>query len=199
MRIEPDRLLIDSAIRGDADACGEIYLLLKDSIYSFAVRMTNDTAVAEEITQDVFVFFVQNGDRFDPDKGSLFSFLCGVARNKILNHLTRSGTRLERSETEPGDLNGTDGSPVGSPLNLLLGKEFSEVLEEGITALSALQREALLLREMEELSYKEISEITETEVSVIKGRIHRARKALAVSLAPYLKDSRTNAYELHRS
>lgn len=49
--------------------------------------MTNQTPIAEEITQEVFMFFIRNPHKFDATQGTLLSFLCGVARNKILNRL----------------------------------------------------------------------------------------------------------------
>ncbi len=199
MRIEIDNQLISEAARGDLEACGEIYRLLKDPIYGFAYRMTSNRAVAEEITQDVFVFFVQNAQRFDPGKGKLFTFLCGVARNKILNHLNRSGTRMETGGFEPDGRDNLNGGSNETPLKNLLAKEFSAVLLDGIESLSPLQREALLLREMEDMSYQEICEITESDLAVVKGRIHRARRALARSVAPYLEETQAKAYGLHKS
>ncbi len=76
--------MIERAGNGDKEAFGEIYFLLKDSIYGFAYRMTNKTSIAEEITQEVFIFFIENSDKYSSEKGTLFSFLCGVARKMVL-------------------------------------------------------------------------------------------------------------------
>lgn len=168
---------------------------MRDSIYGFAYRMTGETGVAEDITQEVFVFLVENPRKYDPERGSLFSFLCGVARNRVLNHLKKSGTRLESNFSEPGGLENRPKGGERSPLRLLLDKEIAAKVEDGIQNLSPFQREVLLLREMEELSYEEIAEITRTDVGVVKGRLYRARRALAEELAPYLKEE--CVYELH--
>ncbi len=65
--------------------------------------------------------------------------------------------------------------------------------------LSPFQREVLLLREIEDLSYDEIAKITETSVGVVKGRLYRARQTLAVELTPYVKSEEVGIYEVHRS
>lgn len=198
MKREIKQYLIERAVEGDAEAFGEIYRLLRDSIYGFAFRMTNENVIAEDITQDVFMFFIRYPEKFDISRGTLFSFLCGVARNKIFNHLKKSGTRREANNFETIDFeNMTDGNGR-SPLKILLDKEFSAKVEESVAALSPFQREVLLLREMEDFSYEEIARITETEIGVVKSRLFRARRALANELAPYLKNGKEEIiYEVH--
>ncbi|MCB1025725.1 MAG: RNA polymerase sigma factor [Acidobacteria bacterium] len=191
--------LIDRSRRGDAEAFGEIYFALKDSIYGFAYRMTNAGSIAEEITQEVFVFFIENAEKYDADKGSLFSFLCAVARNKVLNHLKKSGTKLETNNFEEVEIVDSSNGSGRSPLKNLLDKEFSAKVEECVFRLSPFQREVLLLREMEELSYEEISQITSLSIGVIKSRLYRARQTLVSELSPYAKSEKVNIYEVHRS
>lgn len=197
MSKEIKQYLIERAYEGDREAFGEIYHLLKDSIYGFSYRMTNRALISEEITQETFMFFIENPDKYRPEKGTLFSFLCGVARNKILNHLKKSGTRLESNEFETERFENFANQNGTSPLRDVLNKEFSVELKKSIGKLSAFQREVLLLREMEELSYAEIAQITKTDVGVVKGRLHRARKTLANELAPYFKSEKEDTYEVH--
>lgn len=201
MHREIEQHLIEKAGRGDGQAFGEIYFRLKDSIYGFAFRMTNESSIAEEITQEVFMFFIEKPERFDAERGkSLFLFLCGVARNKILNHLKKSGTRLEENNYESKEFENFAGGNGSSPLKNLLEKEFAARIEESVAGLSPLQREALLLRELEELSYEEIAEIAGTDAGTVKSRLYRARRTLARELAPYLKNEKEeNVYEMHGS
>jgi len=199
LRKEISQNLINRTRDGDAEAFEEIYFELKDSLFGFAYRMTNKRTIAEEITQEVFIFFIEKPEKYNPEKGSLFSFLCGVARNKILNHLKKSGTRLEANNFETEHFEKLTSTNGNSPIGKLLDKEFSEKLEECVAKLSPFQREVLLLREMEDLSYEEIGKITETNIGVVKGRLHRARKSLSIELAPYVKSEEVNSYEVHRS
>lgn len=196
MKQEISQNLIRQAVGGDAEAFGEIYFSMRDGIYGFSYRMTNSREIAEEITQEVFMFFVRFPNKFDDSRGNLFSFLCGVARNKIFNHLKKSGVRLETNdiETKVLDLKTSNGK---TPLKILLEKEFSLKLEEAVANLSPLQREVLILRESENLSYEEIALITQTETATVKSRLYRARRALMNDLAPYLKIGERRIYELH--
>ena len=197
MKREIKQFLIEKAARSDAEAFGEIYFLLRDAIYGFALRMTNETAIAEDITQEVFMFFIKSPEKFDSSRGTLFSFLCGVARNKIFNHLKKSGTRLETNNFETEEFENLTNGNGKSPLTNLLDKEFSAKVVESVGKLSPFQREVLILREMEDFSYEEIAEITESEIGVVKSRLYRARRALANELAPYLKNEEEKYYEVH--
>ncbi len=196
MKREITQHLIEKAADGDREAFGEIYFQLRDGIYGFAFRMTNETWIAEEITQEVFMFFIKHPAKFDESRSSLFTFLCGVARNKILNHLKKSGTRLETNGFETKDFENRTNGNGKSPLKNLLDQELSKKVEESVAKLSPFQREALILREMEDFSYEEIAEITETEIGVVKSRLYRARRALAKELAPYLSEGES-VYEVH--
>lgn len=198
MNKEIEQNLIDRSRRGDAEAFTEIYFSLKDSIYGFAYRMINRSSIAEEITQEVFIFFIENSGKYDAGKGSLFSFLCGVARNKVLNHLKKSGVRLETNDLEREPFENPANPNKSSPIGNLLEKEFSEKLEECVLKLSPYQKEVLLLREVEDLSYEEIAGITETNIGTVKSRLYRARCALAIEFAPYMKTEEVK-YEVHRS
>lgn len=196
MKREIKQYLIEKAAAGDAEAFGEIYRLLRDAIYGFAFRMTNDTGTAEDIAQEVFMFFITSPEKFDSSRGTLFSFLCGVARNKVFNHLKKSGTRLETNNFESKDFENFTNGVGNTPLKILLDKEFSAKVEQSVAALLPFQREVLLLREMEEFSYEEIAEITQTEIGIVKSRLYRARRALARELAPYIKNEEEQIYEM---
>ena len=198
MRKDIEQDLIKRTCNGDAEAFGKIYFRLKDSLYGFAFRMTNKASVAEEITQEVFMFFIENSSKYNAKKGSLFSFLCGVTRNKVLNHLKKSGTRLETNNFETEHFENLLKSNEKSPIGDLLNKECSEKIEECVAKLSPFQREVLLLREFEGLSYEEIAEIIDTNVGVVKSRLYRARRTLAIELTPYIKSEEVT-YEVHRS
>ncbi len=197
LKREIEQHLIEKAARGDAAAFSEIYYVLCDSIYGFAYRMTNKNAVAEDITQEVFMFFVEHPEKYDVERGSLFSFLCGVARNRVLNFLKKSGTRLETNNFESKDVENFSNGNGHSPLKVLLDKEVSAKIEECVAELSPFQREVLILRELEDLSYEEIADITETDIGVVKSRLYRARRNLARELAPYLTDEKEKYYEVH--
>ena len=197
MKREIKQSVIERAVAGDAEAFGEIYFKLRDAIYGFSLRMLNENAIAEDVTQEVFMFFIKHPERFDASRGTLFSFLCGVARNKVFNYLKKNGTRLETNNFETEDFENLSNVNGKTPLKELLDKEFSAKVEESVAKLSPFQREVLILREMQDFSYEEIAEITESEIGVVKSRLYRARRALANELAPYLKNDEEYFYEVH--
>lgn len=187
--------LIKKAIRGDVAAFTEIYTRLCDSIYGFAFRMLADTTAAEDITQETFIFLIENPSKFNPERGSLHPFLCGVARNLVLHHLRKTESRRE-------DLNDFDefietkDETIMSPLERLLESELAEFVNDCVINLPPAQREVIILREMQELSYEEIAKVTESELNLVKVRLHRARKSLAQQLAPYLKMKKEKCNEM---
>ena len=195
MRQKIEHNLIEKAVSGDAAAFNDIYFALRSSIYGFAYRMLRNVGAAEDITQETFIFLLANWHRFDSSRGDLLPFLCGVARNKILRYLQKSSTRNEFGKEDLAEFADLE-TPAASPLDSLLKAELSEKVEEQIARLPALQREVLILREIEELSYLEIARVTETELGQVKIRLHRARKTLAKELTPYLTGTEEKCYEM---
>ena len=180
--------------RGDADAFKALYRRHRDRVYGFALRMLGVEAVAEEVTHEAFLVLIEHPTRYDPERGSVLTFLCAVARNHVMRHFRRRGYSLE-DDSEGGDSSEADaGAP--DPLGELLKLELEAKVAAAVAALPALQREVILLREYHELSYAEMAEVTGVEVGVVKARLHRARQALARRLSPYVESERCYHYEL---
>src|SRR5215203_3668049 len=74
---------------GCAESFGELYDRRQGGVYRFALRMTGSEAFAEDVTQDVFLALVREGNRFDPERGSVKSYLYGMARHRVLRRLER--------------------------------------------------------------------------------------------------------------
>ena len=146
----------------------------KDAVYRFAWRMTSSAAVAEDIAQDVFVTLLRLPHRFDPVRGSLRSFLLGIARNLALKRW-----RDEHRWEELGD-----DQFVAQPVDASRGN-IAEIVSGAVRSLPPLQREVLILAEYEELSLEEIARTVESEIGTVKSRLHRARENLRRMLAPF--------------
>lgn len=196
MRQEIDQQLIEKAIKGDAAAFSELYLRLRDSIYGFAFRMLGEKSLAEDVTQETFVFFIEHPEKYQRERGSLLSFLCGVARNRIMHRLRKRGNRLEISVDETEDYIEPRDERAYDPLKILLEQELGMKVDECIANLPPLQREVLILRELQELSYEEIARVTGSEIGAAKVRLHRARQRIARQLAPYLSTKGENCHGL---
>src|SRR5579871_830429 len=88
-----DRLLLERFRRGDRDALSSLYQAHHPSVYRFALYMTDDPDASSEVVQDTFLWLIDHPAAFDPDRGSLRSFLAGVAR-KLLQHRARHSRRF---------------------------------------------------------------------------------------------------------
>src|SRR5258708_34390624 len=84
-----DDALLRHMVAGDEDAFTVLYRRHQGSVYRFALHMSGSTDIAEEVTQEVFMFLIRGASQFDPKRGSLSGFLYGVARNHVLRRLHR--------------------------------------------------------------------------------------------------------------
>lgn len=200
MNRQIEKELIEKAVEGDRAAFGKIYFLLRDPIYGFAFRMLGEMAAAEDITQETFVFFIENSKKYRAERGSLLAFLCGVARNRIMHRLRKNKDEFNARREETDDFFELPDETGSSPLDVLLEHELETIVNEGVSQLPPLQREAIILREMQEFSYEEIAKITGDDVNAVKARLYRVRRNLARRIAPYLKTEKKvekeNCYEM---
>ena len=183
---------------GDAEAFSRLYDLYRDRVFGFAYRMLSSQTLAEDVAQEAFMALVEHPERFRPELGSLLTFLCAVARNRVLNHFRKRSVEIE-DFFDDDDLQFVRDEFEPDPLAVLLGRELEGKIKESIALLPALQREVLVLREYQELSYEEISTVVGAEVNVVKARLYRARQTLGKHLAPYLVSEGEVCYELRKS
>jgi RNA polymerase sigma-70 factor (ECF subfamily) len=154
----------------------DAYQRNKAVLYRFARRMLASPTEAEDVVQDAFLELWRNGSRFDPDRGSLRSFLIGVASNLIRRRL-----RSDRPHDELEE----DGA-LCDPIDLA-GLERAEVIARAVAALPPNQRETLILADYEEMPLDEIGCATHASLPAVKSRLHRARENLRRMLAPLLE------------
>jgi RNA polymerase sigma-70 factor (ECF subfamily) len=151
--------------------------LYKDAVYRFAWRMSGSAAGAEDITQDAFVALLRHPDRFDPARGTLRTFLLGIARNLALKHW-----RAEHP------LDGDD--VVAAPVDPDRGA-VGDIVGRAVGALRPLQREVVILAEYEGLTLAEVARAVDADVGTVKSRLHRARENLRRALAPLRSQQQT--------
>jgi RNA polymerase sigma factor (sigma-70 family) len=145
-----------------------------DAAFRLARWLTGNTADAEDVVQDAYLRAFRYLDTFG---GNNFrTWLLTIVHNSFLDWLkdTRSGQQL--FQLEPADLDWTDPNP--SPEAMLLGRVDSETLGTLVAQLPAEYREMLILREIEDLSYKEIATVTGIPSGTVMSRLSRARLAL---------------------
>lgn len=185
MTREEESRIVQKVIRGDVNAFEKLVLEYEKSVYNIALRMTGNSEDASDMTQEAFIKAYNSLQSFRGD--SKFSvWLYRIATNVCLDFL-RSRSRkptvslsVEDNEGEEVQLDVADESQ--SP-ELLLDRQMTrESVRRGLETLSPEYRQILLLREIQGLSYDEISQALGLEVGTVKSRIFRARKKLCAFL-----------------
>lgn len=185
LKSEPtDSELLRSMMAGDEEALALLYRRRQGSVYRFALQMSGSTAIAEDVTQEVFLFLMREGHVFDPARGSLSAFLLGVARNHVLRRM-----RVDQVLTPIGD-DGEDEANFAvvesdlCPLEDLARAETVELVRKAVLSLPPKYREVVVLCELQDVSYGEAAEVLGCAIGTVRSRLHRARALLLAKLRP---------------
>ena len=185
MTREQENRIVQKVLKGDVNAFETLVLTYEKNVYNIALRMTGNSEDASDMTQEAFIKAYNSLQSFRGD--SKFSvWLYRIATNVCLDFL-RSRSRkptvslsMEDNDGEEVELDVADESQ--SP-ELLLDRQMTrESVRRGLDTLSPEYRQILLLREIQGLSYDEISQALGLEVGTVKSRIFRARKKLCAFL-----------------
>ena len=186
MRIaEQDRddVLLRRAAKGDEEAFTLLYRRHQAAIYRYALRMTGNTWAAEEILQDVFMTLVRDPKKYDASRGTLGAFLYGVARNRVMKYLERLPREIPLEEkNEDGSGSGIVLLDASTPAIWAEKRERTRQVRAAVLDLPAEFREAVILCELEEMSYEEAAQMTGCPIGTIRSRLHRGRALLMAKL-----------------
>ncbi len=172
-----DQELLLRCRSGDLDAFGEIYTRYSRVVYRYAVRMLSDPDDADDVMQDTFVKAFRTLPGFRGDC-SLLTWLLKITGNLCRD---RYKMRTRRGDTvwldQIGDL--PDLSEHGAdPADILERKDLKASVHRVLNAMPPAQKELIILRDFEGLSYQQIADIQETTLASVKLRLFRARKTL---------------------
>ena len=148
--------------RGEAPAFAELFARYKNPIYGYVRRRVGDPGRAEEITQDVFLALVQHRNGYEVT-ASFKTYLYRIAMNRIVSEYRR------KKEDQPPAAD--PAAPGGDPVVV-------QQVREALADLEPEQREIVLLREYQGLSYQEIAEVLKVPVGTVRSRLFRAKMAL---------------------
>ena len=174
------RLMLD----GDEDALAQLYRRRQASVYRFALQMSGSKPVAEDVTQEVFLFLMREGQVFDPERGALNAFLLGVARNYVLRRLRVDQLLSPLGDDSEDDAAGLQASTDLCPLDDLTRAETIETVRKAVLSLPPKYREVVVLCELQEVSYVETAEVLGCAIGTVRSRLHRARALLLTKLRP---------------
>jgi RNA polymerase sigma-70 factor (ECF subfamily) len=178
---ETDDELLARLETGDEAAFQVLYRRRQGAIYRFALHVTSSTAVAEDITQEVFLTLIRNACRYDPERGTLNGYLFGIARKLVLRHLerTRMDVALDADEESPAPQLAVHDDPVMA----MADRERLEALRRAVHRLPRRYREVVVLCDLEEVDYADAAAILGCPIGTVRSRLHRARALLFEKLS----------------
>jgi RNA polymerase sigma-70 factor, ECF subfamily len=176
---------INEVRKGDHNAFGEIVEIYKDRIYQLCYRMLGNAHEAEDIAQEAFIRAYVNIERYNINR-KFSTWLYRIATNLCID-------RIRKKKPDyflDAEVAGTDGlnlysqvkSKEMSPDEKVAKMELQEIIQMEILKLPEKYRSVILLKYIEELSLKEISEVLDLPIGTVKTRIHRGREALRKQL-----------------
>jgi RNA polymerase sigma-70 factor (ECF subfamily) len=180
-----DSELVRTMVGGDREAFAELYRRRQRDVYRFALHMTGVPDVAEDVTQEVFMVLMRKGNEYDELKGSVNAFLLGVARNYVFRRL-----RQERCFVSIDDAanNATANDEAGAS-DTITRTEAILAMHKAVLTLPEHYREAVVLCDLQELTYSEAAAVLGCAIGTVRSRLHRARTLLIEKLGPALEDS----------
>jgi RNA polymerase sigma-70 factor, ECF subfamily len=185
-RIAPqdrDDLLLRRAAKGDEEAFTLLYRRHQGALYRFALRMTGSAWGAEEIVQDVFMTLIRAPKKYDPERGTVGALLFGIARNRVMKHLERRPREVALEEkNEDGTGAGIILQDSFTPAMWVEKRERMHQVRAAVLDLPAEFREAVVMCELEEMSYEEAAQMTGCPIGTIRSRLHRGRALLLAKL-----------------
>jgi RNA polymerase sigma-70 factor (ECF subfamily) len=171
LKTRSDEELMQAFKRGESPAFRELFDRYKNSIYGFVRRRVDDPGRAEEITQDIFLALVQRRNGYEV-RARFRTYLYRIALNRIASeHRKKDAANGEAAVPAAG----------GDP-------SIVQQVRDALERLESEQKQVVLLREYEGLSYQEIAELLSVPVGTVRSRLFRAKLALKELLAPALAE-----------
>ncbi|HEX3879458.1 MAG TPA: sigma-70 family RNA polymerase sigma factor [Bryobacteraceae bacterium] len=177
----PDLSLVSRCLRGEETAWEELLRVHSRRVYGLCFRFTNSASEAQDLTQEVFIRVFRTLKSFRSTEGSFATWLARVTRNLLIDNYRR--TRQERVtdsiEEQLPVIEEEGASAAAKPDQMVAGREASEILQAALQTLSPDLREAVILRDLQEMEYREIAGVLQIPEGTVKSRINRGRAELA--------------------
>ncbi len=184
--LDADSQVVERCLRGDEGAWEELVQNHTRRVYAICYRFVGRENEAQDLTQDVFLRVFKTLGSFRSGEGSFSVWLTRLTRNLLIDHYRR--TKLERATDSIEDQMGALEEKTalhGRTDGMLASREASEFLQAALQKLSPELREAVILRDLEELEYREIARVLNVPEGTVKSRLNRGRSELARILKRY--------------
>ena len=179
--------LIRRCVAGDAAAWEEIVQQYHRRIYNICYRFTGSADDAEDLTQDVFIKMYRTLNTYEAGKGAFMTWVTTVTRNLLVDHFRKSKLERMSDSLDSTAAEDSDTLPLSdqlpdtglAPDARLLGREKQAMVHAALQKLSPELRETVILRDLQDLDYREIAEVLKVPEGTVKSRINRGRTELA--------------------
>jgi RNA polymerase sigma-70 factor (ECF subfamily) len=195
-QVYKDALLVERLRQGEDDAFEELLSTYEDPVYNLVYRLLNQQADAPDVVQEIFVKVYRNLSQFQ-GKSTLKTWIYRIAVNEAYNH-RRWFSRHKKQEVglssnEDNSISLVDLMPdrCRSPFDLASDHETRALIEEALLKINPVFRSAVVLRDIEDLSYEEVAEVLQISLGTVKSRIMRGRESLRIELESMLKPAQS--------
>jgi RNA polymerase sigma-70 factor (ECF subfamily) len=178
--LDLDHSLVERCLSGDEAAWEDLVRTHTRRVYGLCYRFTGKDGEAQDLTQEVFLRVYRMLKTFRAAEGTFTTWLARLTRNLLIDHYRR--TRQERlTDSIEDQLPVLEESVSASsrPEGMVAGREASEILQAALQKLSPELREAVILRDLQGLEYREIADILRIPEGTVKSRLNRGRAELA--------------------
>ena len=180
MPLDADSILIERCLEGDQGSWEDLVKVHTRRVYAICYRFLGKDEEAQDLTQEVFLRIFKTLKSFRAGEGSFTVWLSRLTRNLLIDNYRRTkGERMTDSlETQLPMIEETS-LAGGRTDGLLAGREASELLQAALQKLSPELREAVILRDLQEMEYREIALTLSVPEGTVKSRLNRGRAELA--------------------
>ena len=180
-------MLVRRCISGDAAAWEEIVQRYHRRIYNICYRFAGSGDDAQDLTQEVFIKMYRTLNSYDVDRGAFMTWVTTVTRNLLVDHFRKTKQERLTDSLDTTSSGHEDTMPLSeqiqdrgpSPDSRVQSREAKETVHQALQKLSPELREAVILRDLQDMDYREIATVLKVPEGTVKSRINRGRAELA--------------------
>jgi RNA polymerase sigma-70 factor (ECF subfamily) len=180
-------MLVRRCLSGDAVAWEEIVQRYNRRIYNICYRFAGSAEDAQDLTQEVFIKMYRTLNSYDVDKGAFMTWVTTVTRNLLVDNFRKKKQDRMTDSLDAAPTQHEDAMPLSEqipdkgppPDARLQNRETRDMVHRGLQKLSPELREAVVLRDLQDMDYREIATVLKVPEGTVKSRINRGRAELA--------------------
>ncbi|MGA7380601.1 MAG: sigma-70 family RNA polymerase sigma factor [Terriglobales bacterium] len=180
-------LLVRRCIAGDAVAWEEIVQRYNRRIYNICYRFAGSADDAQDLTQEVFIKMYRTLKTYDVERGAFMTWVTTITRNLLVDHFRKTKQDRMTDSLDVASSEHEDAMPLSEripdhapmPDTRAQSQQVGEVVQRALTKLSPDLREAVILRDLHDMDYRDIATVLKVPEGTVKSRINRGRAELA--------------------